>query len=277
MDAAAAPQLKSRPGAALARVIVGLVLAYFAADHLRFYFGVPPYSSAGEPAVKTAFGFAGLGCAFVALLQLRAAARAWRGAEEPNSAWAGRTFGALFCVWAVWYFLMCMPYFMRPYTMGKERRAAVAAKVPEAARLDELDAAGVRALTVKLLPLLSDADTPTRVGAREVVARVASRPDAPKDLLIPALIPELENEKFVHASSAWALGQLGEEGKAALLAAVAGPGDYAPQAAAMALSQLKPPPPGTADAIEKALLGARTKDARSDLQYSLDRVQGKRR
>ncbi|MBI2384486.1 MAG: hypothetical protein HYV14_00575 [Elusimicrobia bacterium] len=267
-------------GSFLARVFVGLALGLLAVDLswnlLRAWLSGSLELSA-EPAMKAAFIFAAAGCAFLTGQQARAAARAWRGDPDPTGAeWAARTFAAVAVVWMGWYFLMCLPYFMRPYTMMKERQAAILARVPEVARLETLDEAGLRALTIALIPAAADPDKSTRAGAREALTRAAARPGAPKDLLIPFFLADLEETKMIPSNAAWGLGELGAEGRAALIATVTGPGDWAPQAAAFQLARMKPPAVDAIPALEEALSKA-PEHRRHEFRLALDRIRGKRR
>lgn len=267
-------------GSFLARVFVGLALGLLTVDLswdlLRAWLSGSLELSA-EPAMKAAFIFGTVGCAFLTGLQALSAVRAWRGDPDPTGAeWAARTFAAVAVVWMGWYFLMCLPYFMRPYTMLKERKAAVLARVPEVARLETLDEAGLRALTTALLPIVADPDKNASAGAREALVRAAARPGAPKDLLIPFFVADLEETKMIPSNAAWALGVLGAEGRAALIAAVNGPGDWAPQAAAFQLSQMKPPAVDAIPALEEALAKG-PEHRRVEFRLALDRIRGRKR
>jgi len=280
MDPVTPPPAKPLWGAFLARGFVGLVLGFVTLDLswdlLRAWLSGRLDLSA-EPAMHAAFLFGTAGCAVLTGMQARAAARAWRGEPSPTRAeWAARTFAAVAVVWMGWYFLMCLPYFMRPYTMMKERKAAILARVPEVARLETLDEAGLRALTTALIPVVADPDKKASAGAREALVRVASRPGAPKDLLVPFFVGDMEATKMIPSNAAWGLAQLGEEGRAALIAAVNGPGDWAPQAAAFELSRMKPPALDAIPALEEALAKA-PEHRRFEFRLALDRIRGRKR
>lgn len=280
MEPVTPPPGKPLWGSFLPRAFVGLVLGLLTVDLswdlLRAWLS-GRLAITAEPAMKAAFIFGTAGCAFLTGQQAVAAARAWRGEPGPTGAeWAARTFAAVAVVWMGWYLLMCMPYFMRPYTMMKERKAAILARVPEVARLDALDEAGLRALATALIPVVADPDKNAGAGAREALVRAASRPGAPKDLLVPFFVADMEATKMIPSSAAWGLGALGAEGRAALIAAVNGPGDWAPQAAAFELSRMKPPAVDAIPALEEALAKA-PEHRRFEFRLALDRIRGRKR
>lgn len=99
-------------------------------------------------------------------------------------------------------------------TAGCAVLAGWQARVPEVARLEALDEAGLRALTTALIPVAADPDKNASAGAREALVRVASRPGTPKDLLVPFFVGDMQATKMTPSNAAWCLAQLGEEGRA---------------------------------------------------------------
>jgi HEAT repeat protein len=218
--------------------------------------------------------------------QLKGMLRIWRGQEAPTG--PGRLAGTLTILAAAafaGFILMCLPYFMRPFTAQRAMLKAITSKVPEAAKLEALDAEGNKRVVETLAGFLKDADPLVRQGAAYELGRLAGKPGVAAadmvpqlaaalkdpehavlrqaagalgvwgrqaDAAVPALAEAMEAEQTIPSAAAHALAEMGPAGRGALIAALAEPYAWAAQAAAHELGQQGPQAADAVPALEAA-------------------------
>lgn len=300
-DAAAAP--RSRVWALLKRGLTAFVLLACLWEAFAFTLAVGWGRGFGQAAGGVVVVFI---LAWLLERQLQGLRRIWRGEEAPTGpgSLAGGVAGLLAAAF-VGFVIMCLPYFMRPFTAQRAMHRAIEAKVPEAARLEVLDREGRRRAAEALAGFLQDADPLVRQGAAYQLGRLAGQPGvAAADIVprlaaalqdpdnkvlrqaasslgawgsaaadvIPALLAASEREKTIPSAAAGALSRMELAGKAALIGALADPGSWTAQAAAYELGSMGPSAADAVPALEAALARAPSEN-RISFSLALDKIR----